>query len=199
MDAHVVPTPAPTAASPWQILPISEADLEEFTRTQYKAFVGTGNPLHDTLFPPASNPAPADIAKGTARHRAALAAEPDNAVFIKVVDDQTGEMAGGAKWCFYDQDAGRPERVQVDWVEPDEQEFTQRVMDEFHGTITTQAVISGNVLNWLIGRRVSRMKGPHARKYSTCPKTRTAGQAAQQCNAHVSNLRRANLKLTRHC
>lgn len=101
---------------------------------QYKAFIGTGNPLHDTLFPPASNPTEADFAKGTARHRAALAAEPNNVVFIKVVDDETGAMAGGAKWCFYDKDAGRPERAQVDWVEREDQEFAQRVMDEFHGT-----------------------------------------------------------------
>jgi hypothetical protein len=101
---------------------------------QYKAFVGTGNPLHDTLFPPASNPTEADFAKGTARHRAALAAEPNNVVFIKVVDDETGAMAGGAKWCFYDKDAGRPERAQVDWVEREDQEFAQRVMDEFYGT-----------------------------------------------------------------
>jgi hypothetical protein len=103
---------------------------------QYKAFVGTGNPLHDTLFPPASNPTEADFAKGTARHRAALAAEPNNVVFIKVVDDETGAMAGGAKWCFYDRDACRPERAQVDWVEREHQEFAQRVMDEFHGTDT---------------------------------------------------------------
>ena len=113
---------------------MSATDLDEFTRMQYKAFVGTGNPLHDTLFPPTSNPTPADFAKGTARHRAALAAEPDNVVYIKVVDEMTGEMAGAAKWCFYDKDAARPERAEVDWVEADEQEFAQRVMDEFHGT-----------------------------------------------------------------
>ena len=135
MDAHVAPEPVTEAASSWQIIPVSEVDLGEFTRMQYKAFVGTGNPLHDTLFPPGSNPLPADFAKGTARHRAALAAEPNNVVYIKVVDDETGEMAGGAKWCFYDKDAGRPERVQVDWVEPEEQEFAQRVMDEFHGIV----------------------------------------------------------------
>jgi hypothetical protein len=114
---------------------------------QYKAFVGTGNPLHDTLFPPASNPTPADFAKGTARHRAALAVEPDNVVFIKVVDQATSEMAGGAKWCFYDKDAGRPDRAQVDWVEPEEQEFAQRVMDEFHGTSTFQRAF-GHVLKY---------------------------------------------------
>jgi hypothetical protein len=140
MDAHVAPTPTPQAACSWYTVPLSSADLDEFTRMQYKAFVGTGNPLHDTLFPPASDPTPADFAKGTARHRAALAAEPDNVVFIKVVDQATGEMAGGAKWCFYDQDAGRPERAQVDWVEPEEQEFAQRVMDEFHGTFPLESL-----------------------------------------------------------
>jgi hypothetical protein len=134
MDAYVTSTPAPPATSnQWQITPVSNAELEAFTRVQYKAFVGTGNPLHDTLFPPASNPTAADFAKGAARHRAALAAEPNNAVFIKVVDDKTGEIAGGAKWYFYSEDARRPERVEVDWVEPEEQEFAQRVMDEFHG------------------------------------------------------------------
>jgi hypothetical protein len=136
MDAHVAPTPVPKTASSWQITSLSEADLEDFTRMQYKAFVGTGDPLHDTLFPPASNPTPADFAKGTARHRAALAAEPENVVFIKIVDNETGEMAGGAKWCFYSEDAGRPEKAEVDFVEPEEQEFAQRVLDEFHGTVT---------------------------------------------------------------
>ena len=136
MSLHVAPRSVPEGSGAWQTTPVLEADLEAFTRMQYKAFVGTGNPLHDTLFPPASDPTPADFAKGASRHRAALAAEPNNVVFIQVVDEKTGEMAGGAKWCFYDQDAGRPERVEVDWVEPEEQEFTQRVMDEFHGTAT---------------------------------------------------------------
>ena len=134
MDAHIAPTPVAEAATQWQTTPVTESDLEEFTRTQYKAFIGTGNPLHDTLFPPAANPTEKDVEKATARHRAALGAEPDNVVFIKVVDDKTREMAGGAKWYFYAQDAGRPERVEVDWVEPEEQEFAQRVMDEFNGT-----------------------------------------------------------------
>ena len=102
---------------------------------QYAAFMGTGNALHDILFPPASSPTPSSFAKATARHRAALAAEPDNVVFVQVIDDSTGEMAGGAKWCFYDRDAGRQERVEVDWVGPEEQSFAQRVMDEFHGAV----------------------------------------------------------------
>jgi hypothetical protein len=100
MDAHVAPSPAPRAARSWHITPVGDADLDEFTRLQCKAFIGTGNPLHDTLFPPASDPSEADFARGTARHRAALAAEPNNAVFVKVVDEGTGAMAGGAKWCF---------------------------------------------------------------------------------------------------
>jgi hypothetical protein len=133
MDAHVAPSPAPRAASSWHITPVGDADLDEFTRLQYKAFIGTGNPLHDTLFPPASNPSEADFARGTARHRAALAAEPNNAVFIKVVDEGTGAMAGGAKWCFYEREAARPEKATVDWAEPEEHEFAQRVMDELHG------------------------------------------------------------------
>ena len=87
---------------------------------QYAAFIGTGNALHDILFPPASSPTPASFAKATARHRAALAAEPGNVVFVQVIDDSTGEMAGGAKWCFYDRDAGKQERVEVDWVGPEE-------------------------------------------------------------------------------
>ncbi len=135
MAAQVEPTPVPEAVkTPWHITPVDKADLEEFSRMQYKAFIDTGNPLHDTLFPPATNLTEADVVKATARHRAALAAEPDNVVFIKVVDDKTGQMAGGAKWCFFDEGAGRPERAEVDWVEPEEQEFAQRVMDEFHGT-----------------------------------------------------------------
>jgi hypothetical protein len=145
MDAKVISTPTLEAANPWHTTPVTEADLETFTRIQYKAFVGTGNPLHDTLFPPASNPSPTDFAKGAARHRAALVAEPENVVFIKVVDDKTGEMAGGAKWYFYTEDAGRPERAEVDWVEPEELEFAQRVMDEFHGTFHSHKVC-GRVL-----------------------------------------------------
>lgn len=172
MDANVVSTPALEAANPWHITPVAEADLEAFTRMQYKAFIGTGNPLHDTLFPPASNPSPTDFAKGAARHRAALAAEPKNVVFIKVVDDKTGEMAGGAKWCFYTEDAGRPERAEVDWAEPEEHEFAQRVMDEFHGTFHTQKGPRA-CAKIPTGRRVSRMKGPHARKY-TGPRARSA-------------------------
>ena len=135
MSAHIAPKAVAEAAIPWKVTPISEADLEEFTRMQYKAFMGTGNPLHDTLFPPASDPTPADFAKGTARHHAALAAEPKNVVYIKVVDEKTGEMAGGAKWYFYDRDADMPEKVEVNWVEPEDQEFAQRVMDEFHGIV----------------------------------------------------------------
>lgn len=135
MDAHVAPQ-ARKVTRPWKIVPLSEADIEEFTRMQYKAFVGTGNPLHDALFPPASMPTEADITKGTARHLAACRAEPHNVVFIKAVDEETGAMAGAAKWCFYDKDAGRPARVQVNWAEPEEQEYAQRVMDEFHGTAT---------------------------------------------------------------
>jgi len=92
MSLHVAPRSVPEGSGAWQTTPVLEADLEAFTRMQYKAFVGTGNPLHDTLFPPASDPTPADFAKGASRHRAALAAEPNNVVFIQVVDEKQ------AKW-----------------------------------------------------------------------------------------------------
>lgn len=125
-------------------------DLTPWTAAQFSSFINTDNVLHDTLFPPATPPTPAQVSVAADRHRDALVAEPEHVEFIQVVDPETGEVAGGAKWCFYPSDAHRPSQVSVTWVDDgtgkgqQEKEFAQKVMNEFHS------------------RRYIHMTGPHA-------------------------------------
>lgn len=117
---------------------------------QCKSFVESDNAMHSILFPSSTPATHDDIATGAARHRAALEAEPEHACFVQVVDQMTGEIAGGAKWYFYPTDAGRQERLLVGERAGtgEKRELAQSVLDEFHG------------------RRFERMKGPHARMLS---------------------------------
>ena len=66
--------------------------------------------------------------------------------YLKITDTDTGAIVAGAKWCVYEEEPVRPERLMVDWYGEEgsaERAFAQELLDEFHG------------------RRVKRMKGPH--------------------------------------
>ena len=113
--------------------------LEAWTAAQYSSFVGTGNVLHDVLFPPASLPTPTQISVASERHKSVLRDDPEHNAFIQITDPSNGKIMGGANWQFWDRDPKRPAKVPVDWINSSTEEgkmeldFAQRVMDEFCG------------------------------------------------------------------
>ena len=69
-----------------------------------------------------------------------------HSTYLKITDTDTGAIIAGAKWCIYEEEPERPERLVADWYGKEgsaDRVFGQAVLDEFHG--------------W----RVGRMKGAH--------------------------------------
>ena len=114
-------------------------DLHSWTAAQFSSFVGTANVLHDTLFPPATLPTPAQLDLAAARHVSSFKEDSEHNVFIQIVDSENGKIMGGAKWQFWPSDPHRPLKVPVDYIDTStpqgkaEQAFAQKVMDEFMG------------------------------------------------------------------
>ena len=128
------------AAQPQEVQVINDpASLSAWTAAQFSSFVGTGNVLHDTLFPPASPPTPAQLDLAVDRHKAAFKEDSEHNVFIQIVDHSNGKIMGGAKWQFWPHDPKRPLTVPVDYIDEStpegkiERAFAQKVMDEFMG------------------------------------------------------------------
>ena len=117
----------------------SPTDLNAWTAAQYASFMNTGNVHHDTLFPPATNPTPADITASAKRHLDDLQTHPDNIIFIQILDPTNNAIMGGAQWQFWSHDPKRPSTIEVDWIDDstaagcEERRYGQAVMDEFQG------------------------------------------------------------------
>ena len=128
------------APSPYAIEVITSVDdLNAWTAAQYASFMNTGNVHHDTLFPPATNPTPADISAATKRHLTDLSVHPDNIVFIQILDPTNNAIMGGAQWQLWPHDPKRPSTIEVNWIDDStpvgrqERAFGQAIMDEFQG------------------------------------------------------------------
>ena len=82
--------------SNWSIAELKESDVEEFVQCQFHAFVG--NSLHDVVYP---KPEAAVDATRTAMTERARLQHGNEVVFLKAVDDASGQIVGGIKCCFY--------------------------------------------------------------------------------------------------
>jgi GNAT superfamily N-acetyltransferase len=128
-------------------------NLKPWTAAQFASFVGTGNVLHDVLFPPASPPTPAQLDLATARHTAAFEEGSERNVFVQIVDPANGAIMGGAKWQFWPHDPKRPLTFPVDYVDDStpegkaERTFAQKVMDEFMGRRARDMAMSHGLLD----------------------------------------------------
>ncbi|KAK5309665.1 hypothetical protein LTR70_010090 [Exophiala xenobiotica] len=126
------------STSSYEIQIVKSGDLTAWTAAQFSSFVGTGNTLHDVLFPPASPPTPAQLDSAAARHKACLNDDPEHNVFIQIVTPE-GHIMGGAKWQFWPHDPKRPLTVPVDYIDGSTAEgeasrvFAQKVMDVLMG------------------------------------------------------------------
>lgn len=81
----------------YSIARLNDSDIEDFVRSQFLAFVG--NNLHDIVYPTPQNSIDAQrkvlstmdqLPKGT------------EIVYLKAVDDATGQIIGGIKVCYYE-------------------------------------------------------------------------------------------------
>lgn len=128
--------------------------LTAWTAAQYASFQGTGNVVHDVLFPPAS-PAPtaAQLAVSTQRHIETLNTDPEHNVYIQITDPSNGKIMGGAKWQLWPYDPQRPEVFQVTFVDDSteqgklELEFAQRVSDDFTRSRATNMALPHGLLD----------------------------------------------------
>ncbi|KAK5069894.1 hypothetical protein LTR64_007924 [Lithohypha guttulata] len=117
----------------------NEDQLLSWTAAQFSSFVGTGNVLHDVLFPPVTPPTPAQVEVAAERHKAVFRSIPENSIFIQIRDPSNGKIMGGANWEFWSKDPKRSPNVPVDWIDTStdygkhEHAFAQKVMDEFMG------------------------------------------------------------------
>ncbi|MCJ1415052.1 hypothetical protein MMC32_001382 [Xylographa parallela] len=127
---------------PLQLSIADPSDLDALTACQFAAFY-PHEALHDVIWP--GPPTPDNLAKCKARQQAWMQAD-GHSTYLKITDTNTGTIVAGAKWCIYEEDSERPERIMVDWYGEEgsaERAFGQELIDEFHR------------------RRVERMKGPH--------------------------------------
>lgn len=113
------------------------AKLEAWTAAQYSSFVGTGNVIHDVLFPPAHPPTPAQVKLSAKRHKASFEKDSEHNIFIQITNPLNGEIMGGAKWQLWPYDPKRSGTAPVTFIDDSteqgkiEREFAQKVMDAF--------------------------------------------------------------------
>ncbi|KAI5783704.1 hypothetical protein EDC01DRAFT_217572 [Geopyxis carbonaria] len=116
-------------------LSVSEADVsKDFDRLmecQFNAFTDPWQyePYHEVLYPGGNTVA----ARTAARDRilADLAAEAPRATYLKVTDDETGEIVAGGKWLLVDEQALKNKApVVADWVtdSEDNKAFTEHIL-----------------------------------------------------------------------
>ena len=123
-------------AHEYEVQIVDQEALTPWTAAQFASFIGTGNVLHDVLFPPASQPTPAELDTAAARHKASLKDDPQHNIFVQIVTAD-GDIMGGAKWQFWPHDPQRPATAPISSSgesTPEvkaEQAFAQKVLDEF--------------------------------------------------------------------
>ena len=132
----------------WTIAPLHLDDLDEFAQCQCLAFVG--NPLHDVVYP--TPQAAIDTHRKAIETGSILQAE-NEIVYLKAVDDSSGKIVGGIKFCIYageDIRGSSPYAAGITDVEAqasDGDQYPTYVVNEF------------------LGKRVRDIKGQHARKF----------------------------------
>lgn len=132
----------------WTIAPVQVDHLDEFVRCQFLAFVE--NPLHDVVYP-------TQLA-AVETHWKAIAGAPslqpgNEVVYLKAVDNSSGNIVGGIKFVIYaaeDLITSSPHAAGISDIEPqtsDEDQYRTYVLNE------------------LLGKRVRDLKGHHASKF----------------------------------
>jgi GNAT superfamily N-acetyltransferase len=142
---------------PFTLSLATEADLPTLVRAQYAAF-HPADTMHVLIYPSPHQVPESVIEKTVKRH---LASWKENVTWVKVVDDETGDVVAGAKWVFWPEAAKEeekrwPDTVEVNWVKEkapdgeievidgvelppnagkgvDDREYVSWVMEEFFG------------------------------------------------------------------
>lgn len=118
----------------WSIATLNESDIEEFAQCQFAAFVG--NNIHDIVYPTPQYSAAAQRKVLAERDRLGRG---NQVVYLKAVDDKTGQLVGGIKVYYYgSEDANTkppyPPGKPVDEEElSDEEQYQRFVLGEFLG------------------------------------------------------------------
>lgn len=134
----------------WTIAPLHVEDLEEFVECQFLAFVE--NPLHDVVYPTQQ--------EAVETHRKAIEDSSklpsgNEILYLKAVDNQSGQIIGGIKFCVYAADGVRiktPHDGGITDIDPqtsDEAQYRTYVLNEF------------------LGKRVRDIEGQHARRFES--------------------------------
>ena len=129
------------------ITPLKVEDIEEFVQCQFEAFAG--NPLHDVVYPDRS----ASIISLRKGVEEAKRLETGNEIeYLCAIDGNSQKIIGAIKGCFYGADIVHTTSpyaaVMPNMEEPgtDHERYTRYVYHSF------------------LGKRVTDIKGPHARK-----------------------------------
>jgi GNAT superfamily N-acetyltransferase len=134
-----------TPSAEFKVTTVSDAaELMIWLKGMFEAFVGTDNVLADTLMGLAPGVPPSDLQleKALIDYRKDLEepqADRGKSHYIQILDPETQEVMGGAKWTFFSSTPVRKEKLVVDWIDDSDaqgkfdKEFTQAVIDEHHG------------------------------------------------------------------
>lgn len=132
---------------PFEISPAKDEDFPELMRVLWESFETPYNGFLRAVAPIVDNDREGSLQRFTATMLEEAKADPEIA-WVKVVDPETGKIAGGAKWMFHRTDpfAKPPEKpFQATWFPPGpKREFA------------TQAVLG------VLQPRAERARRPHA-------------------------------------
>lgn len=135
-------------AQNWSISELREDEVEEFVKCQFPAFVQANNTLHPIVHP--------DPAAAVASHKKAiddarqLPGETD-IIYLKAVDNATGQIIGGIKCCYYGSEDVKTTSPYASGICSPPQSASE---EERYRAL---------ILNIFLERRIRDLKYPHAR------------------------------------
>ena len=117
---------------PLRISPVSDADWPVIVPFSFQAFAR--EPYWHLLFPGGDNPA--NHLRSIERMTCSYRADPEEQ-YLKVYDDETGEIISCASWCIYEEDpfardgegGGVNKWVETPWVEGKGREHVEWVLN----------------------------------------------------------------------
>jgi GNAT superfamily N-acetyltransferase len=126
-------------------LPAEDADMARLFEITSLAF-GKNEPFWDAMYPRHETPEGRRI--GGERFIQAKHADP-NTLYLKAVDENTGDIAGFAKWNVFRNRFPAPAKAEGDfWDNDEEKAYTQHLMTEFNrDRMAHLKLTSGNAVN----------------------------------------------------
>lgn len=141
-------------AQNWSISELREDEVEEFVQCQFPAFIQANNTLHPIVHP---TPAAAVASHKKAIQESKKLPSGTDIVYLKAVDNATGQIIGGIKCCYY---GSEDIEITSPYASSISKPPSSTDEEERYRTL---------ILNIFLERRVRDLKYPHARMLSSSP------------------------------